>query len=218
MIIKLKILFQFLCACNVGWDDQPDDQVKKRFSKIMLEFRQAEDLVIPRRYCDFDSIARVELHGFCDASKQAYGVCVYLKFVSSSGQVSISFVTSKSRLAPFRKIQSLPRLELLGILILSKIIDSILNALNSEMVIAEQFYWSDSTVAIGWCKAEDKEFNTFVQNRVNRTRSTIDVTQLRHCSGDENPADIVTRDIYSLDNKLFWNGPKFLLKDEYLVN
>ena len=216
LTVKLKILFQYLCASNVDWDTTPDDHVKRRFSDVVTDFRDAKDLVIPRRYCEFDSIASVELHGFSDSSKKAYGVCIYLKFVSSSGQVSISFVTSKSRLTPLRKLQTLARLELLGILVMSKLAVTVMNALKDEFDIAKQIYWSDSTVAIGWCKAEDKEFNTFVQNRVTRIRSTIDVSELRHCAGDQNPADLITRENNKIDDELFWKAPSFLQQNDYL--
>lgn len=38
------------------------------------------------------------LHGFSDASEQAYGVCVYLRSEDSAGNITVRLVTSKLRL------------------------------------------------------------------------------------------------------------------------
>ena len=84
-----------------------------------------EVLRIPRcyRYSDVnDPIVHIELHGFSDASKAAYACCLYLKFVTKSSGTKVSFVAAKSRIVPTSKKQSIPRLELLGNLILSQLV------------------------------------------------------------------------------------------------
>lgn len=52
-----------------------------------------------------------EVHVFCDASECAYGSVAYLRTESCNGEVEVSFITARSRVAP-RKQQSIPRLEL----------------------------------------------------------------------------------------------------------
>jgi len=37
----------------------------------------------------------IELHGFSDASLEAYGACVYVKTTDDHGQVSVLLYTSK---------------------------------------------------------------------------------------------------------------------------
>ena len=56
-------------------------------------------------------IKRRFLHGFTDASEKAYGACVYLKTVTRSGNINVSLVTAKSRVAPVKKKCTIPRLE-----------------------------------------------------------------------------------------------------------
>ena len=60
----------------------------------------------------------IQLHGFSDASERAYAAVVYIRSTYSDGQVEVRLVASKSRVAPIKR-QTIPRLELLGALILA---------------------------------------------------------------------------------------------------
>ena len=72
----------------------------------------------------------------------------------------------KSKVAPIKRKLSTPRLELLGNLILSRLILTVLNAFQGEIVISCLYACTDSHVSLAWIKALHKEFQTFVQNRV----------------------------------------------------
>ena len=56
------------------------------------------------------------LLGFSDTSKNAYATTVYLRN-GNSGNISTQLLYSKTRLAPKKNSISLPRLELLAVLI-----------------------------------------------------------------------------------------------------
>lgn len=45
-----------------------------------------------------------ELHGFCDASEQAYAAVVYLRMTDTDGNVQIALVTSKTKVAPIKRL------------------------------------------------------------------------------------------------------------------
>ncbi|GIY06780.1 reverse transcriptase [Caerostris extrusa] len=62
----------------------------------------------------------VEIHIFSDAFIVAYGAVAYFRYVNSRGEVGTSFVMSKSRISPLKKL-SLPRLELMGALIAARL-------------------------------------------------------------------------------------------------
>ena len=88
---------------------------------MMNSFKLIGTLKVSRKivsFCDLDQLEKLELHGFSDASLQNYGACIYLRSIFRSGTISVSLVTSKSRLAPI-KGSTIPRLELLRKLLLS---------------------------------------------------------------------------------------------------
>ena len=114
-----------------------------------------------------------QLHGFSDASEKAYGCCIYLKCITKNNFISSSLVASKSRVVPIKIKFSIPRLELLGNLILSRLILTVLNAFQGEFLISCLYGWTDSQVSLAWIKALHKEFQTFVQNRVVEIRKSI---------------------------------------------
>ena len=66
------------------------------------------------------------LVGFSDASEDAYAACVYLVCRNDEKVVSSSLVVSKTRVAPL-KTQTIPRLELLGAFILSRLMKRVRN-------------------------------------------------------------------------------------------
>jgi len=63
-----------------------------------------------------------EIHGFGDSLEVAYAAVVYLRIETSKGACT-RLVMSKTRVAPLAK-QTIPRLELLAALILSRLVVS----------------------------------------------------------------------------------------------
>ena len=59
-----------------------------------------------------------EFHGFCDASLNGYGACIYVKTIYKSEKISVKLLLSKSRVTPLKQ-ETIPRLELLSALVLS---------------------------------------------------------------------------------------------------
>ena len=93
-------------------------------------------IFIPRCYCkeeEGNSILSIQLHGFSDASEKAYGASRYLRFIRRSGSPVVT--SAKSRLAPSKNKQTIPRLELLGNLLLTKLMGSVREALDGEIGI-----------------------------------------------------------------------------------
>ena len=89
---------------------------------------------------------------------------------------------------------------------------SVVEAVKSEVMLKDIFCWTDSQIAIWWIKRNEKVWNVWVQNRVEKIRSLL------HCNWffimtNVNPADIGTRSkpLGSIDFDLWWNGPRFLL-------
>ena len=215
LVVKFKILFQDICLANVGWDDNIPENLEKKWFNIIDDVKQNERVIIQRCYYLHDvsdPIAKNEIHGFSDASEVAYGCCVYIKYITQSGNIGVSLITSKSRIVPKKKKFTIPRLELLGNYILSRLTVSVLSAFSNEIIIDNVYCWSDSQISLAWIKAVDKEFRVFVQNRVVDIRRNVNPNSWFYCRTYDNPADIITRfKTESLESlHMWWNGPCFL--------
>ena len=60
-------------------------------------------------------IESIQLHGFSDASEDAYAGVIYLRLTDSDGNVHISLIIAKTKVAPIKRL-TIPRLELCGAL------------------------------------------------------------------------------------------------------
>ena len=147
-VVKLKLLFRELCSGNVNWDDPVEGDTLRRWKSLIKEFESLGQIRVPRCYFDKSRVpVSFELHGFSDASSQAYGAVVYLRTVYDDETISSVIVTSKTRVAPV-KLQTIPRLELLGALVLTRLVSTVRKSLDS----LPNFYWTDSTIALFWIR------------------------------------------------------------------
>ena len=186
--ILFKMFAQRLCESRVSWDELLTGDLLKQWNYLLAMLRGAKTIVIPRLLYP-DSAQSAKLVGFCDASSKAYAAVVYLRLESEARQVSVQFIAAKTRVAPVGGA-TIPRLELLSALVLSKLMDSIHTALEPELQLGDPVCFSDSMVALFWIRGTNHEWRQFVENRVNTIRSLIAPQHWRHCPSKENPADI----------------------------
>lgn len=92
------------------------------------------------------SVSTFSLQGFCNASKKAYAAVVYLLIDMGSDHFR-RFVACKMRVSPLKE-QTIPRLELLSALLLSKLMVSVSQALEAELPLGQPSYFTDSKVAL----------------------------------------------------------------------
>ena len=191
----MKVLFQELCKQKANWDEPLPTRIKEDWSSWCNELLRIEHVKIPRCYTHEDQQDPVsyQLHGFCDSSLFGYAAVVYLR-ATSGASIQTAFVASKTRLAPRSHDQlMIPRLELLSALILSRLITTVEEALKPLVAIEKIYCWTDSTTALHWIIGTNKEWKTFVENRVKEIRSCVPPSSWNHCPGTENPADIPSR-------------------------
>ena len=158
------------------------------------------------------TVTNVQLHGFCDASEQAYCAVIFVTTVKSENEIASRIVTSKTKVAPIKK-HSIPRLELLSSLLLTELMQSLCTAIKDVISIKKNNFWSDSEVALSWIKGEGKQWKPWVQNRVQKIREMSDVDVWYHVCTELNPADIGIREAAALkfvNNDLWWYGPPYL--------
>ena len=123
-----------MCITDAGWDLEISGQLKNKFDFIVKFVKTLTAAKVSRYYiydimpCDY--VVSYELYSLSDVSEKAYGYCLYLKCVTKNNFISTSLVASKSRVAPYKNIITFPRLELLGNLISSDLILTVLNLFN----------------------------------------------------------------------------------------
>lgn len=127
------------------------------------------------------------LHIFADASKVSYGAVAYLCLASEEELVTSSLLLCRSRFAPF-----VGRLELMACQIATRIMCLIKQSFH--MKIRDQYLWTDSMIALHWIIGEASRWKQFVRNSVSEIQENTKQRSWRHCTGGENPANLVTRD------------------------
>ena len=147
---------------------------------------------IPRCYFPKDvQVASLQLHGFCNASEDAYSGVIYTRVEETDGKVHIALVTSKTRVAPIKRL-SIPRLELCGAHLLAKLLSHVRDTLKDVMA------WTDSTIVINWLDGNPRRFKTYVGNRISFIITRIPPRNWHHVRGEQHPADCASRGLYPL--------------------
>ncbi|GFW41652.1 integrase catalytic domain-containing protein [Trichonephila clavipes] len=214
--IRLKCLLQELWLRKLSWDDELLPDIHAVWSQWWLELPFLPELKIPRKILDSSGdSSEVQIHTFSDASQKAYGAAAFLR-VKHKDRVSVDLVTSKSRVAPLKRL-SLPRLELMGALLAARLAKEVKKILDQKCS-TRAFFWTDSQVTLHWIKGPSHRWKPFVANRVREIQSLTDPNSWFHCSGKDNPADLLTRGI-SVDalttNSKWWNGSSFLRQIDF---
>ncbi|GFX59476.1 integrase catalytic domain-containing protein [Trichonephila clavipes] len=135
---------------------------------------------------------------------------LYLRCINTSGEISVSLLCSKSKVAPLKNI-TIPRLELCGAVLLSKLLKRTLDAF--KVNISQIYLWTDSSIILALIKKPLAQLKTFVRNRVSIIHELTESDSWKHVNSENNHADILSRGI-SPDKiqhcELWWFGSPFL--------
>lgn len=216
VIVLAKVIMQKLWTSSLGWDDSVDGDLLIEWKVFHESLINLNDIQIPRCVV-VDEFEFVEMHGFSDASLKAYGACVYLRCIRKDGTVSVRLLCSKSRVAPIRG-STIPRLELCGALLLSRLVSKIIPEL--KMDFRDVKLWSDSQVVLAWRRKGLDQLQVYVRNRVIEINELTGDYQWAYVRSVQNPADILSRGCSPEDLKhcdMWWNGPPFLRDIDYEV-
>lgn len=211
-VLYAKLLIKQLWHLNLDWDDTPPPHIVNVWKQFCAELPALNELRIPRHGGVF-SKSIVTLVGFSDASEHAYGGVVYLHVSSDSGN-TVRLVCAKSKVAPMKPL-TIARLELCGIVLLSKLLRTVLNNYAHRLPITT-YAFTDSKVALYWLKSSPHRWQTFVSNRVVQITDNIRADHFYHVSGTENPADCLSRGITPqnlISHPLWLHGPSWVILD-----
>lgn len=209
-IIQGKIFIQKLWMAGLDWDQELPDHLKQEWINYRDNLSTLDKFNIPRWIHTSYEDSSVELHGFCDASKDAYAAVVYIRVIDNNEIIHVNLVTSKTKVSPI-KVVSIPRLELCGATLLTKLLCEVAEVL--EVPKNHIHAWTDSQVVLAWLSSHPSKWKTFIANRVSDILTATDRNQWSHVSSKDNPADCASRGIQPSkpsEIKLWKNGPSWL--------
>ena len=173
---------------------------------------------VPRKLTqnNLSPVMSMQLHGFADASETGYGAVVYARILHQDATITVTMVAAKARVAP-KKFVTIPRLELLGSLMLSKLLPKIASILQVEE--ANTYYWIDSQIVLAWIQKDPQQLKTFIQNRVSAIQGATHKSRWNYVRTHQNPADHASRGLsprQTVQNHLWWEGPPWLMSPPHL--
>lgn len=212
-IVEAKLIMQRLWIEQTSWDEEVNEEIKEMWFSFANTLPHLNHLQIPRWVLVDESIIH-EIHIFSDASERAYGCCVYVRSISTSGLIQTQLLTSKSRIAPI-KPTTIPRLELCGALLAARLSNKVLASLTLK--INKCIFWCDSTIVLGWLHTPSTRLKVFVRNRVHEILECTKTHSWRYVPSKDNPADLVSRGVKAdriSTSLLWWSGPNYLKLNE----
>lgn len=203
---------QRLWSENLTWDQPVTPELQGLWHNFCDKLPILNDFSIARHVLCEEPIV-IELHGFCDSSERAYGACIYARTINKNGVILSHLLCAKSRVAPI-KCLTLPRLELCGAVLLSRLMKKTAETLT--VPINKICYWTDSSIVLSWISKEPVTWSVFVSHRVSDIQQCTNVTEWRHIKGEENPSDLISRGCSPaklINSDLWWHGPCWITQD-----
>ncbi|XP_038142217.1 uncharacterized protein LOC119784309 [Cyprinodon tularosa] len=206
-----KQILQQMCKDKVEWDQELPDYLKPQWESWIKDLPSLANMEIPRCFipAEFGQVKSFELHHFADASVNGYDACTYLRIINKSDEVHCCLVMAKSRVTP-TAVMTIPRLELSAAVVAVRVSD----LLRAELEIPDitEFFWTDSTVVLGYINNDAKRFQVFVANRIQRIKSSTRPEQWAYIPSEQNPADYASRGLTAEQLKYsnWFKGPAFL--------
>ena len=199
--LQSKLLLQRLWEMKVSWDDLLTTEVQQEWNQISQSLQKISEQSLPR-LVGVGPGATNQLMVFTDASAKAYAAIVYLRSMTTDGNVTCNLVfcknstgTDQKSVRPQIHNVSLPRMELLGVLIGVRALVFVRTQL--DIKIDQSILWTDSACILQWLHTS-KPLPRFVSNRITEINSVQGVS-FRHVSTTSNPADIPSRGCQSQD-------------------
>ena len=118
----------------------------QEWNKWLTDICKVSDYNFFRCVVKRNDYERAELHVFCDASRVAYSVVCFGRFVYSDGEVVLSFLFGKSKISPNNGELSIPRLELVAAALATRVACLILQENNIKF--DRVLYWTDSSAVL----------------------------------------------------------------------
>ncbi|XP_045534341.1 uncharacterized protein LOC123721079 [Papilio machaon] len=216
-IVLAKMLMQKLWLQKLTWDETVSEELEQEWRQLRFDFDTVQNIKVKRWIgTTTTNKDKIQLHGFSDASTHAYAAVVYIR-TETNGRIETNLIAARTRVAPLKTI-SLPRLELCGALLLSKLMKQIGEAL--RIPTSQMYAWTDSSIVISWLSGDPNRWKPFVANRVIEIIENINHNHWNHVQSQDNPADPASRGMLLSALKtcdLWWNGPNWLSEKDIKI-
>lgn len=209
-----KVLLKRIWSIKLDWDETPPESIMEVWNNFQGELPQMNDISIPRWTSIHENLS-ADLVCFCDASNDGYGAAIYIRAVQPDGEIKSNLLCAKSRVSP-AKTQSIPRLELLAAVLLTRLTQYVMRSCEFRFKFQNVFAFSDSTIVIQWINNSPSRWKTFVANRVAFIQENLPPEHWGHINGDQNPSDCLSRGLLPaslLHHPLWFKGPKWITQD-----
>ncbi|XP_072938854.1 uncharacterized protein [Epargyreus clarus] len=210
--IRAKQILQELWRRGTSWDEKIEDHIAEQWRDWMVHLRSLSNIAIPRRYLQYSDATSLQLHVFTDASESAYAAVLYWRATAPNGDVSISLIMSKAKVAPL-KLTSIPRLELQAAVMGTRLADAVVK--EHQRKPDSRTFWTDSRTVLSWIKAGSRSYKSYVAHRIAAIEEGTKVSEWRWVPTKSNVADDATRNVPIGFNKnhRWYRGPDFLHED-----
>lgn len=205
-----KCLIQTLWLEKLDWDAEPPHGIVEKWTQFNNELPLLASVAIPRQIVG-PAGSSYQLHGFSDSSEVGYAAVVYLR-VAMSNKITTHLVAGKSKVSPV-KVQSIPRLELCGALLLARLLHHLVELFTPLITLSSITAWTDSQIVLCWVNSSPHHLKTFVANRVSEVQELTRTDWWRHVPSESNPADCASRGLLPsqlVGHPLWWTGPAWL--------
>ena len=187
------------------WDNEVKPSEEEEFLRWKEQLPIVAETSIDRRYFNRGR-DKTELHVFADASEDTMCAVAYLRSRPKDYSADLAFVIGKGRVTSMMHL-SIPQLQLQPAVMAVRLKEQIVK--EHEMKINSCSFWPDSISVLQWIHSSHRNQQVFVANRMAEILDTTDVSQWKHVSGINNPADFGTRaiNIQELKRREWITGP-----------
>ena len=130
LTIHYKLTLKKMSHLSLGWDEVLEGEVDTELRRMLTEMVTTPDIKFPRAVLSVDARVEFELLGFWDDGKPASAAMVYARHELEKPRGpethSVRLLTAKTRVTPMSPTVSTLRIELRGLLLLTRLITSIL--------------------------------------------------------------------------------------------
>eukprot|EP00057_Strongylocentrotus_purpuratus_P002646 XP_003724934.1 PREDICTED: uncharacterized protein LOC100891637 [Strongylocentrotus purpuratus] len=176
-LIRAKIGMQSLWEKGYDWDEMLPEADQKWWIDFFKEMKELDEVKFERSLTPSTTVIDHSMPCiFADASQNAFGACVYLRWQLENGNYDVRFVMAKSRVAPLKNM-TFPRLELQAAVMATRLLTTVIKELRLQ--VEQVVFMADSQIVLSWVQSQRKRFKTFVAVKIAEVQSQSDPAQWR---------------------------------------